>query len=84
LFLDHLQIHVEAGDGGAGAVSFRHEKNIEMGGPDGGDGGEGGSVYLKSTRSLNTLNPFRHQKSFSAGRGMKAKAPCEAGRAVEA
>jgi GTP-binding protein len=64
---------VEAGNGGAGAVSFRREKFVEMGGPDGGDGGDGGSLYLKSASSLNTLNPYRHQRSFSAQRGMNGE-----------
>ncbi|MDR0498903.1 MAG: GTPase ObgE [Holophagales bacterium] len=80
MFLDHLQIHVEAGNGGAGAVSFRREKFIELGGPDGGDGGDGGSVYLKSTRSLNTLNPYRHQRSFSAARGMNGEGALRKGK----
>jgi GTP-binding protein len=80
LFLDHLQIHVEAGNGGAGAVSFRREKYIEMGGPDGGDGGDGGCVYLKSTRALNTLNPYRNQRSFSAGRGMNGEGALRKGK----
>ena len=70
MFLDHLTLHVEAGHGGAGAVSFRHEKFAEYGGPDGGDGGLGGSVSFRADRSLNTLNPFRNQRAFSAGRGM--------------
>jgi GTP-binding protein len=69
MFLDHLTLHVEAGHGGAGAVSFRHEKFAEYGGPDGGDGGLGGSVSFRADRSLNTLNPFRNQRAFSAGRG---------------
>jgi GTP-binding protein len=80
LFLDRIQIRVEAGDGGAGAVSFRREKYVEMGGPDGGDGGDGGSVHLKSTHSLNTLNPYRHQKVFSAGRGMNGEGALRKGR----
>jgi GTP-binding protein len=80
LFLDHLQIYVAAGRGGAGAVSFRREKYIEKGGPDGGDGGDGGSVYLKSTRSLNTLNPYRQQRSFSAGRGMNGEGALRRGK----
>jgi len=71
---------VEAGNGGAGAVSFRREKFIEMGGPDGGDGGDGGSVYLVSTRSLNTLNPYRHQRSFSAQRGMNGEGALRKGK----
>jgi len=71
---------VEAGHGGAGAVSFRREKYLEMGGPDGGDGGDGGSVYLKSVRSLNTLNPYRHQRAFSAGRGMNGEGALRKGK----
>ncbi|MDR1841087.1 MAG: GTPase ObgE [Holophagales bacterium] len=80
MFLDYLQIRVEAGHGGAGAVSFRREKFIEMGGPDGGDGGDGGSVYLKATRALNTLNPYRHQRIFSAGRGMDGEGSLRKGK----
>jgi GTP-binding protein len=69
MFLDQVLLHVEAGHGGAGAVSFRREKSAEFGGPDGGDGGHGGSVYLLANRALNTLNPFRNTKSFTAERG---------------
>ena len=54
-FLDQVKIFVKAGDGGSGSPSFRREKFIEFGGPDGGDGGKGGSVILKSERNLNTL-----------------------------
>ena len=69
MFLDQVTLHVEAGHGGAGAVSFRREKFAERGGPDGGDGGLGGSVYLLANRSLNTLNPYRNTKEFAAERG---------------
>jgi GTP-binding protein len=69
MFLDHLQIFVAAGHGGAGCTSFRREKFAEMGGPDGGDGGLGGSVYLKANRSLNTLNAYRNKRKFMAERG---------------
>ena len=69
MFLDQVTLQVEAGHGGAGAVSFRREKFAERGGPDGGDGGQGGSVYLLSNRALNTLNPFRNTKEFAAERG---------------
>ena len=69
MFLDHIMLHVEAGHGGAGATSFRREKSVEKGGPDGGDGGVGGSVLLRANPALNTLNPFRHKREFSAGRG---------------
>lgn len=69
MFLDHVTLHLEAGHGGAGAVSFRREKFAEKGGPDGGDGGLGGSIHVRATRSLNTLNPFRSVRTFAAGRG---------------
>jgi GTP-binding protein len=69
MFLDHLTLHLEAGHGGAGATSFRREKFVEKGGPDGGDGGQGGSVSIRADRGLNTLNPYRNQRGYSAGRG---------------
>ncbi|MGA2081001.1 MAG: GTPase ObgE [Holophaga sp.] len=69
MFLDHLNLHLEAGHGGAGATSFRHEKFAEKGGPDGGDGGQGGSISFRADRGLNTLNPYRNQRIFQAGRG---------------
>jgi GTP-binding protein len=69
MFLDHLTLHLEAGHGGAGATSFRHEKFAEKGGPDGGDGGQGGSIWFRADRGLNTLNPYRNQRGFKAGCG---------------
>jgi GTP-binding protein len=72
-FLDEAKIYVKAGDGGAGAVSFRREKFIEFGGPDGGDGGNGGDVWLEAANDLNTLIDFRYQQHFkvkTAGHGM--------------
>ena len=57
-FLDQVKIYIKAGDGGSGSPSFRREKFIEFGGPDGGDGGKGGSVILTSERNLNTLIDF--------------------------
>ena len=68
-FVDEVEIHVVAGHGGRGALSFRREKFIPRGGPDGGDGGPGGSVYLVAQSNLNTLLNFRFQKVFEAGRG---------------
>lgn len=68
-FVDEARIKVAAGDGGNGCVSFRREKYIPKGGPDGGDGGDGGSVYLEADTGLNTLADFRFQKSFRAERG---------------
>ncbi len=68
-FVDEVVISVKAGDGGNGCVSFRREKYIEFGGPDGGDGGDGGSVYLQANKGLNTLADFRHVRYYEAGRG---------------
>ncbi|GAA0918857.1 GTPase ObgE [Rothia nasimurium] len=68
-FVDEAQIRVHAGDGGNGCVSFRREKFIPFGGPDGGDGGDGGSVWLIADEGINTLIDFRHQRSFKAKRG---------------
>ena len=68
-FVDEVIITAKAGDGGNGCVSFRREKYIEYGGPDGGDGGDGGSVYLQANKGLNTLADFRHIRFYEAGRG---------------
>ncbi|BFQ94159.1 Obg family GTPase CgtA [Gallibacterium anatis] len=68
-FIDEALIRVEAGDGGNGCVSFRREKYIPKGGPDGGDGGDGGDVYLIADENLNTLVDYRFEKRFAAGRG---------------
>ncbi|MCP4490218.1 MAG: GTPase ObgE [Gammaproteobacteria bacterium] len=68
-FIDEANISVKAGDGGSGIVSFRREKYIPMGGPDGGDGGDGGSVYAVGSTDLNTLSDFRHTRRFSAKNG---------------
>ncbi|NPA94998.1 MAG: GTPase ObgE [Thermodesulfobacteria bacterium] len=75
-FVDEAEIYVKAGDGGPGAVSFRREKYVPKGGPDGGDGGKGGDVVLLADSGLNTLQPFRHKRRFvaesgKAGRGKK-------------
>ncbi|MBD1161939.1 GTPase ObgE [Pelagibacterales bacterium SAG-MED12] len=68
-FLDQVKIYVKAGNGGDGSPSFRREKFIEYGGPDGGDGGGGGSVILKSEQNLNTLIDYRYQQHHKAKRG---------------
>ena len=68
-FVDEARIHVHAGNGGNGCVSFRREKFIPLGGPDGGDGGNGGSIHLIADEGLNTLIDFRHQRQFRAERG---------------
>lgn len=68
-FLDEAKIFVKSGDGGAGCVSFRREKFIPEGGPDGGDGGRGGSIIVRTATGLNTLIDFRYQQHFKAKRG---------------
>ena len=68
-FLDQVKIFIKAGDGGSGSPSFRREKFIEFGGPDGGDGGNGGSIIIRGTDSLNTLADFRNKNIFAAENG---------------
>ena len=68
-FLDQAKIYIKAGNGGSGSSSFRREKYIEYGGPDGGDGGTGGSVIFESERNLNTLIDFRYKQHFNAENG---------------
>jgi len=70
-FVDEAEIRVEAGDGGNGFISFRREKYIPFGGPDGGDGGDGGSVYLVASNNLNTLVDFRYNPTHRASHGEK-------------
>ncbi|HEX9874633.1 MAG TPA: GTPase ObgE, partial [Deferrimonas sp.] len=75
-FVDEVKIHVKAGDGGRGCVSFRREKFVPMGGPDGGDGGDGGDVWFRVDKELGTLLDFRykvHYKAESGGHGMGKK-----------
>jgi len=70
-FVDEATINVIAGDGGTGVVSFRREKFIQFGGPDGGDGGDGGSVYLVGDHDINTLADFRHVRTYTAESGIR-------------
>ncbi|MDC0864415.1 GTPase ObgE [Rickettsiaceae bacterium] len=72
-FIDEAKIYIKAGNGGHGAVSFRREKYIERGGPDGGDGGKGGSVIFRSNPHLNTLLQFRYKRHFKADNGEGGK-----------
>ncbi len=72
-FVDEVSIHVIAGKGGDGSASFRREKYIQYGGPDGGDGGDGGSVFLEGDSGLNTLVDFRHQRLYKAENGVQGK-----------
>ena len=82
-FLDQVKIYIKAGDGGSGSPSFRREKFIEFGGPDGGDGGKGGSIILISERNLNTLIDFRYQQHFKAERGRDGSGKNKTGRGGE-
>ena len=82
-FLDQAKIYVKAGDGGSGSASFRREKFVEFGGPDGGDGGDGGSVFLVAEENLNTLIDYRFQQHFKAGRGENGMGKKKTGRTGE-
>jgi len=79
-FVDEATIRVQAGSGGHGALSFRREKYVERGGPDGGDGGDGGSVYLVADRGMNTLADFRVARRFRAGNGKPGAGRNKTGR----
>jgi GTP-binding protein len=82
-FLDQQKIFIKSGDGGAGCVSFRREKNLEFGGPDGGDGGRGGAIIIECVENLNTLIDFRFQQHFRAGRGGHGQGRNKNGKAAE-
>ena len=82
-FVDEATIRVEAGRGGAGCLSFRREKYIPRGGPDGGDGGNGGSVYLVVDEGLNTLVDFRHARLYRAGNGKPGSGRDQVGKSAE-
>jgi GTP-binding protein len=82
-FVDEAEITVHAGNGGSGCVSFRREKFIPLGGPDGGNGGDGGSVWLVADEGLNTLIDFRHERVFHAQRGENGMGRQMAGKAGE-
>src|SRR3954467_2149171 len=79
-FVDEVEIHVAAGHGGKGALSFRREKFVPRGGPDGGDGGHGGSVHLVARANLNTLLNFRFQKTFEARNGSQGEGSLRTGK----
>lgn len=82
-FVDEVSIHVHAGDGGNGSASFRREKFVPFGGPDGGDGGHGGSVCLEADEGLNTLADFRHERRFRAQRGENGMGRQKTGKSGE-
>ena len=69
-FIDEAKVFIKSGDGGDGCLSFRREKYIEFGGPDGGNGGRGGNIYIQGVKGLNTLVDFRFQKHFRAKKGV--------------
>ena len=79
-FLDQVKIYIKAGNGGDGSPSFRREKFIEFGGPDGGDGGKGGSVIFKAEQNLNTLIDFRYQQHHKAKRGKNGAGQNQTGK----
>src|SRR5204862_5933794 len=80
-FIDEAQLHVKAGDGGAGAVSFRREAHVAKGGPDGGDGGKGGDVWLVADRNVASLLAFRDHPHRRAGNGAHGSGQRRHGRA---
>lgn len=82
-FIDEAKIHLKAGNGGNGAVSFRREKFVPRGGPDGGDGGRGGSIIFECVKDLNTLIDFRFTQHFSAKNGQKGQGRNKSGSAGE-
>lgn len=80
MFVDEANLEVAGGDGGNGCLSFRREKFVPKGGPDGGDGGDGGSVVLVADADVRTLLPFRYRSIFRAERGRHGQGACKAGR----
>jgi len=79
-FLDQAKVFVKSGDGGPGSVSFRREKYVEFGGPDGGDGGAGGNVWVEAVDGLNTLIDYRYRQHFKAQRGVNGAGRMRSGR----
>jgi len=82
-FLDQAKIYLRSGTGGAGCISFRREKNVERGGPDGGDGGRGGDVWVEAVEGLNTLIDYRYHQHFKAGTGVHGMGRNRSGAAGE-
>jgi GTP-binding protein len=82
-FLDQAKVYIRSGDGGNGCLSFRREKFIEFGGPDGGDGGQGGSVWVECVSNLNTLIDFRYQQHYKAANGKHGMGANRAGASGE-
>ena len=82
-FLDQAKIHIESGNGGNGCVSFRREKYVEFGGPNGGNGGKGGNVIIKCVDGLNTLIDYRYRQHFKAKNGSPGMGSDKTGRSGE-
>lgn len=82
-FIDESNVHLRAGNGGKGIVSFRREKYVPNGGPDGGDGGDGGSIYMVGSHDLNTLSDFRNSRKFLAQNGASGQSRDKTGRKGE-
>src|SRR5262245_14205701 len=80
MFVDEIDIFVKGGDGGAGCISFRREKFVPRGGPDGGDGGDGGSVLLEAHPAISTLLDYHYQRHYTAERGQHGKGANKHGR----
>ena len=80
MFIDEAKISVKAGDGGKGSVSFRREKYVPRGGPDGGDGGKGGNIYMAASRSYRTLLDFKYRKKFIAEPGQRGEGAHKSGK----
>ena len=82
-FLDLARVHIRSGSGGNGCVSFRHEKFVEFGGPDGGDGGKGGDVWAEAVEGLNTLIDYRYQQHFFAKNGQGGSGKQRTGKSAD-
>lgn len=83
MFFDQVIIEVQAGNGGDGAVSFRREKYVPEGGPDGGDGGRGGDIYLRVNSNINTLQNYRYARKFKAESGQNGTGKMRYGKSAE-
>ena len=83
MWIDKAKIYLESGKGGDGAISFRHEKCIEFGGPNGGNGGRGGSIYFIAKKGINSLSRYRHAIKVKANDGEKGHAKMMYGKGAE-